>query len=32
MMQWHSYRDHDPGIMWIRSVFEKAASQLKRHS
>ena len=32
MMQWHSYRDHDPGIMWIRDVFEKAASQLVSHS
>lgn len=31
MMQWHSYRDHDPGIMWIRRVFEAAAAQLVKH-
>lgn len=28
MLQWHSYRDLDPGLAWLRSVFEKAASQL----
>ena len=32
MMQWHSYRDHDPGIMWIRQVFETAAASLGKHS
>jgi len=31
MMQWHSYRDHDPGIMWIRSVFETAAASLPEY-
>ncbi len=31
MMQWHSYRDHDPGIMWLRDVFETAAAALKLH-
>jgi len=28
MMQWHSYRDNDPGIVWIRKAFETAASRL----
>jgi DNA-binding transcriptional LysR family regulator len=28
MMQWHSYRDHDPGIMWIREVFKQSATHL----
>ena len=28
MMQWHSYRDNDPGIIWIRRTFEAAASKL----
>lgn len=28
MMQWHTYRDHDPGISWLRSVFEEAGKQL----
>lgn len=28
MMQWHSYRDNDPGIVWIRRTFETAASKL----
>jgi DNA-binding transcriptional LysR family regulator len=32
MMQWHSYRDHDPGIAWIRSVFEKAAGKMAVYS
>ncbi|WP_400082048.1 LysR family transcriptional regulator [Yoonia sp. R78084] len=32
MMQWHSYREHDPGIMWIRDVFERAAGNLTSHS
>ena len=32
MMQWHSYRDHDPGILWLRSVFESASASLPKHS
>ena len=28
MMQWHSYRDQDPGIGWLRNVFITAGSQL----
>lgn len=28
MMQWHAYRDNDPGIMWLREVFAKAVTQL----
>lgn len=28
MMQWHSYRDTDPGITWIRRTFETAATKL----
>jgi len=32
MMQWHSYRDHDPGIMWLKSVFDRAAATLLDHS
>lgn len=28
MIQWHAYRDLDPGIMWLRSVFEEAATRL----
>jgi len=32
MMQWHSYRDHDPGVIWIRSVFERASASLPKHS
>ena len=31
MMQWHSYRDHDPGLMWLRSVFASAAADLPLH-
>ncbi|MBO9465824.1 LysR family transcriptional regulator [Tropicibacter sp. R15_0] len=27
-MQWHSYRDHDPGILWLRDVFLKSAQIL----
>ncbi len=25
MVQWHSYRDRDPGIIWLRKVFGKAS-------
>lgn len=28
MMQWHTYRENDPGISWLRSVFEEAGNQL----
>lgn len=28
MMQWHGYRDHDPGIAWVRSAFEAAVRRL----
>ena len=24
MMQWHTYRESDPGISWLRSVFQEA--------
>ena len=27
-MQWHSYRDSDPGIVWLRNVFMKSAKIL----
>ena len=27
-MQWHTYRDQDPGIVWLRDVFTRAAGQL----
>ena len=32
MMQWHSYRENDPGISWIRRTFETAAAKLSSHS
>jgi len=32
MMQWHSYRDHDPGILWLKGIFERAAEILTKHS
>jgi LysR family transcriptional regulator, nod-box dependent transcriptional activator len=32
MMQWHSYRNHDPGIMWLREVFERASAALGKNS
>lgn len=28
MVQWHSYRDRDPGIIWLRNVFGKASEVL----
>lgn len=28
MLQSHAYRDHDPGINWLRDVFRQAAEQL----
>lgn len=31
MMQWHSYRNHDPGIIWLRDAFERAATLLVYH-
>lgn len=29
MMQWHAYREHDPGILWLRNLIEQAASELE---
>lgn len=31
MMQWHSYRDQDPGIGWIRNLFARAGAQLTKY-
>jgi len=31
MVQWHGYRDNDPGIKWLCSVFESAAKTLTRN-
>lgn len=31
MMQWHTYRETDPGIAWLRSIFEKAALEMPKH-
>ena len=31
MMQWHSYRDNDPGVIWLRQVFKTAAEVLTSH-
>jgi LysR family nod box-dependent transcriptional activator len=28
MVQWHSYRDQDPGIQWLRDVFVNAGASL----
>ncbi len=28
-MQWHSYRDSDPGIVWLRDLFLRAATELR---
>lgn len=28
MMQWHAYREHDPGIIWLRGLMLQAASEL----
>jgi DNA-binding transcriptional LysR family regulator len=28
MMQWHSYRDQDPGIGWLRNLFATAGADL----
>ncbi len=30
-LQWHSYREQDTGLMWLRSAFERAASTLGDH-
>lgn len=27
-LQWHSYRDQDTGLIWLRSVFEAAAREI----
>ncbi|WP_439140884.1 LysR family transcriptional regulator [Planktotalea sp.] len=32
MIQWHAYRDLDPGITWLRSLFESAAKRMIEHS
>lgn len=28
MIQWHAYRDNDPGINWLRSTIEAAAARM----
>ena len=28
MVQWHSYRDRDPGILWLRKIFATASEGL----
>jgi len=28
MVQWHAYRDNDPGIMWLRGIMMQAAEEL----
>lgn len=28
MMQWHAYRDNDPGIIWLRDILTQAAASL----
>jgi len=28
VMQWHSYRDSDPGIVWLRGLFAEAVASL----
>lgn len=30
-MQWHSYRDNDPGLQWVRDLFVRAARRMKSH-
>lgn len=32
MIQWHAYRELDPGITWLRSLFETAAKNMITHS
>jgi DNA-binding transcriptional LysR family regulator len=27
-MQWHHYRSRDPGIIWVREIFQKAAAKM----
>lgn len=31
MIQWHNYRDQDPGIAWLRNLFSTAGAQLQSH-
>lgn len=31
MVQWHSYRDQDPGIQWIRDTFVAAGAMLEKN-
>jgi LysR family nod box-dependent transcriptional activator len=28
MMQWHAYREHDPGLVWLRNLMAEAATLL----
>jgi len=28
MLQWHAYRENDPGIIWLRRLLEQAAAEL----
>lgn len=30
-MQWHGYRDSDPGLVWLRGIFRRAGEQLEVH-
>lgn len=30
-MQWHSYRDTDPGLIWLRELLRRAGAQLEAH-
>ena len=32
MMQWHTYRDSDPGIIWLRNLVQGAGQSLPKHS
>ncbi len=32
MIQWHAYRDLDPGLIWLRSAFAQAAARMARYS
>ncbi|KQI68806.1 nodulation protein NfeD [Loktanella sp. 3ANDIMAR09] len=31
MLQWHAYRENDPGIIWLRDVMTRAAASLPTH-
>lgn len=30
-MQWHEYRSHDPGILWLRDAFRQGVSRMEMH-